>query len=144
MEFLTFDKDICTLCGQCVDVCPFGALKIEKQGITVGDICRMCGLCVRQCPEKAIHFEQKANEVDKEQWKDFLIFAEQEQQEIHPVVFELIGEAGKLAKKAGYQVNCVIAGGEGTQANAMRLLQYGVHRVYVYEHKNLEYFRADC
>ena len=144
MEFLTFDKDICTLCGQCVDVCPFGALKIEKQGITVGDTCRMCGLCVRQCPEKAIHFEQKANEVDKEQWKDFLIFAEQEQQEIHPVVFELIGEAGKLAKKAGYQVNCVIAGGEGTQANARRLLQYGVHRVYVYEDKNLEYFRADC
>ena len=52
----------------------------------------MCGLCVRKCPEKAIRFEQKANEVNKEEWRDFLIFAEQEQGKIHPVVFELIGE----------------------------------------------------
>ncbi|MGI6007184.1 MAG: FAD-binding protein [Ruminococcus sp.] len=144
MDFLTFDADTCTLCGQCVDVCPFGALTMEKRGITVGDTCRMCGLCVRQCPEKAIHFEQRANEADKEQWKDFLIFAEQEQGVIHPVVFELIGEARKMAPKAGYQVNCVIVGGEGTVRNAHRLLKYGVHRVYAYEHKELEHFRADC
>ncbi|MGI6012570.1 MAG: FAD-binding protein [Ruminococcus sp.] len=144
MEFLTFDADVCTLCGQCVEVCPFGALNIEKQGITVGDTCRMCGLCVRQCPERAIHFEQRANEVDKNQWKDFLIYVEQEQGVIHPVAFELIGEAHKMASKMGYKVNCVITGGEGTVKNAHSLLEYGVHKVYAYEHKELEHFRADC
>lgn len=144
MEFLTFDAQACTLCGKCVDACPFGALKMEKHGITVGDTCRMCGLCVRQCPERAIHFEQRANEADKEKWKDFLIFVEQEQGMIHPVAFELIGEARKMAAKVGYKVNCVIAGGEGTVKNAHYLLQYGVHKVYAYEHKELEYFRADC
>ena len=144
MDFLNFDAEACTLCGICVNVCPFGALKFEKNGIEVGESCRMCGLCVRKCPEKAIRFEQKANEVNKEEWRDFLIFAEQEQGKIHPVVFELIGEALKMAPKVGYHVNCVIAGGKGTEDNARILLEYGVHKVFVYEHEALKWFRADC
>lgn len=144
MDFLNFDAEACTLCGICVNVCPFGALKFEKSGIEVGESCRMCGLCVRKCPEKAIRFEQKANEVNKEEWRDFLIFAEQEQGKIHPVVFELIGEALKMAPRVGYRVNCVIAGGEGTEDNARILLEYGVHKVFVYEHEALKWFRADC
>lgn len=144
MEFLKFDAEKCTLCGNCVDVCPFGALKMEKQGVAVEDSCRMCGLCVRQCPEGAIRFEQRAQEVDKSQWRDFLIFAEQEQGEIHPVVYELIGEARKMADKVGFQVNCLIVGGEGTARNADKLLEYGVHKVFVYEHPDLSCFRADC
>lgn len=144
MDFLNFDAEACTLCGICVNVCPFGALKFEKNGIEVGETCRMCGLCVRKCPEKAIRFEQKANEVKKEDWRDFLIFAEQEQGKIHPVVFELVGEALKMAPKVGYHVNCVIAGGRGTEDNARILLEYGVHKVYVYEHEELKWFRADC
>ena len=144
MDFLNFDAEACTLCGICVNVCPFGALKFEKNGIEVGESCRMCGLCVRKCPEKAIRFEQKANEVNKEEWRDFLIYAEQEQGKIHPVVFELIGEALKMAPKVGYHVNCVIAGGLGTAENAKDLLEYGVHKVFVYEHEELKWFRADC
>ena len=144
MEFLKFDAEKCTICGKCVDVCPFGALKMEKQGVAVEDSCRMCGLCVRQCPEGAIRFEQRAQEVDKSQWRDFLIFAEQEQGEIHPVVYELIGEARKMADKVGFQVNCLIVGGEGTARNADKLLEYGVHKVFVYEHPDLSCFRADC
>ena len=144
MDFLNFDAEACTLCGICVNVCPFGALKFEKNGIEVGESCRMCGLCVRKCPEKAIRFEQKANEVNKEEWRDFLIYAEQEQGKIHPVVFELIGEALKMAPKVGYHVNCVIAGGPGTAENAKDLLEYGVHKVFVYEHEELKWFRADC
>lgn len=144
MDFLRFDAEKCTLCGTCVDVCPFGALRIEKQGIEVDSGCRMCGLCVRQCPEKAIRFEQRAQAVDKSQWRDFLIFAEQEQGEIHPVVYELIGEARKMADKVGFQVNCLIVGGEGTARNADKLLEYGVHKVFVYEHPDLSCFRADC
>ncbi len=144
MEFLNFDAEKCTLCGNCVNVCPFGALKMEKQGIVVDEGCRMCGLCVRRCPEDAIRFEQRANEVDKSEWRDFLIYAEQERGEIHPVVYELIGEAQKMARKVDFHVNCVIAGGKGTAENAVKLLEYGVHKVFVYEHEALACFRADC
>lgn len=144
MSFIKFNAEKCSLCGVCVEKCPFGALTIEGDGITVGDTCRMCGLCVRQCPEKAIAFEQRAGAVDKKEWKDFLIFVEQEWGDIHPVAFELIGEARKLAAKVGYKVNCVIVGAKGTEENAKKLLPYGVDKVYVYEHPGFEGFRADC
>lgn len=140
MEFLKFDINKCVLCGVCVEKCPFGALTIEGNGIVVGDACRMCGLCVRNCPEKAIRFEQKAKSFDKDKWKNFLIYVEQERGEIHPVTFELIGEARKMAVKVGYQVNCVIVGGKGTKENAEKLLPYGVDNVYVYEHEGFEGF----
>ena len=91
MDFIKFDAEKCSLCGVCVEKCPFGALSMGEKGITVGDTCRMCGLCVRQCPEKAINFEQKANAVDKSQWKDVLVFVEQAYGDIHPVACELMG-----------------------------------------------------
>ena len=144
MDFLKFDSDKCSLCGICVEKCPFGALTIEGSGIEVGESCRMCGLCVRNCPEKAIRFEQKAKSVDKDLWKHFLIYVEQELGEIHPVTFELIGEARKMAAKVGYEVNCVIVGGAGTRENAEKLLPYSVDHVYIYEDEGFEGFRADC
>ena len=69
MEFMKFDADKCSLCGICVEKCPFGALTIEGAGIVVSESCRMCGLCVRNCPEKAIQFEQKAKAFNKEDWE---------------------------------------------------------------------------
>ncbi len=144
MDFLKFDSDKCSLCGICVEKCPFAALTIEGSGIEVGESCRMCGLCVRNCPEKAIRFEQKAKSVDKNLWKHFLIYVEQELGEIHPVTYELIGEARKMAAKVGYEVNCVIVGGAGTRENAEKLLPYGVDHVYIYEDEGFEGFRADC
>lgn len=144
MEFLRFDADKCTLCGTCIEECPFGALAIEGSGIVIGESCRMCGLCVRRCPEKAIRFEQKAKAFDKNRWKDFLVYVEQERGDIHPVALELIGEARKMAAKVDYKVNAVIVGGAGTKENAQKLLAYGVNKVFVYEDPGFEGFRADC
>ncbi|MDD6616267.1 MAG: electron transfer flavoprotein subunit alpha [Lachnospiraceae bacterium] len=143
MELIRFNAARCTLCGVCIDKCPFGALSMKDTGIVVNDSCRMCGMCVRSCSEKAISFEQKAGEIDKNEWKDFLIYVEQERGDIHPVALELIGEARKMARKVNYKVNCVIIGGKGTSENARKLLDYGVNEVYVYEHPELEGFRAD-
>ena len=144
MELLKFDSAKCTLCSRCISICPFDALAIEGGGIAVKDTCRVCGLCVRRCPEKAIRFEQKANAFDKNRWRDFLIYVEIERGDIHPVVYELIGEARKMAPKVGYKVNCVAVGGPGTGKLALRLLPYGVDKVYVYEHEGFGSFRADC
>ncbi|MCD8333846.1 MAG: FAD-binding protein [Clostridiales bacterium] len=144
MDLIRFNAARCDLCGTCIRDCPFGALSMGERGIEVGETCRMCGLCVRRCPHKAITFEQKAGAVDKRQWRDFLIFVEQELGDIHPVAYELIGEARKMAPKVGYKVNCVLVGGEGTAQNAEKLLPYGVDTVYVYEHPGFAGFKADC
>ena len=134
MSFIHFNAEKCDLCEKCINSCPFGALSMGEQGITVDDSCRMCGLCVRVCPRKAIYFEQKAGSVNKNDWKDFLIYVEQEHGDIHPVAFELIGEARKMAAKTGYKVNCLIIGGKGTAENAKSLIDYGVDEIFVYEH----------
>lgn len=46
--------------GDCVRVCPFGAIHIED-GIAVFDpeVCTGCGLCVKECPRKVISLVQK-------------------------------------------------------------------------------------
>ena len=66
-------------------------LRMEKDGITVNEKCRMCSVCVKTCPQRAIRFEQVAKSFDKDKWKGILVYAEQENGTIHPVVYELIG-----------------------------------------------------
>lgn len=144
MTLLKFDPNKCNLCSVCINKCPFGALSMEAEGIDVNEKCRMCGVCVKACPEGAIRFEQKAGSVDKSKWNDILVYGEQTDGKIHPVVLELIGEARKLAKVNNYKVNVVMTGGKGTNENAETLLEYGVSNVYVYEHKDFTGFKADC
>ena len=49
------DQELCTLCGTCVEACPFNALVLDQQTlITTWEKCMGCGVCVGQCPEDAI------------------------------------------------------------------------------------------
>lgn len=144
MALLKFDASKCTLCGVCINKCPFSALSMEAKGIDVNEKCRMCGVCVKTCPESAIKFEQKAGSVDKSKWNDILVYGEQSDGKIHPVVIELIGEAKKLADVNNYNVKVVLTGTKGTKENAESLLEYGVSNVYVYEHEGFAGFKADC
>ena len=141
MDLLKFDAELCTLCNKCIQKCPFGALNMGEKGIEVNEKCRMCGVCVKVCPQRAIRFEQKARSQNKQDWNGFLIFAEQERGKIHPVAFELIGEARKMAEKVGFDVDCLIIGGKGTRENARLLLDYGVQHVFVFEDPCFEGFR---
>lgn len=144
MNFLHFSDIKCNLCGECIEQCPFDALAMGENAIEVNDACRMCGVCVKVCEQEAISFEQKANSVDKSQWKDILVFIEQDNGEVHPVGLELIGEAHKLAAKVGFDVHAVLVGTKGTTDIANMLLDYGIKKAYVYEHEGFEGFKADC
>ena len=48
------DKDKCTGCGLCVDVCPVEAISIDEIAVVDGDLCTDCGSCVDECPNEAI------------------------------------------------------------------------------------------
>lgn len=144
MKFLKFDSKNCDLCGSCIDKCPFGAISMGKEGIELNENCRMCGVCVRECPHQALYFEQQSGGEDKSKWNGILVYAEQERGEVHPVVYELIGEARKLAAVVNYKVYAVLVGAEGTTVNADKLLPYGVDEVFVYEHQGFAGFKADC
>lgn len=50
------DKTLCTGCGLCLNVCPFGAIKMkaDDEGFLFPDVdgkCTQCGLCAKKCPQ---------------------------------------------------------------------------------------------
>ncbi|HKM39606.1 MAG TPA: NIL domain-containing protein [bacterium] len=53
--------DLCNHCGACVNVCPSGALHLQRPDMTVSfdnEKCLVCLMCVKACPYKAmeVHF----------------------------------------------------------------------------------------
>ena len=53
------DYDKCIGCGTCAQVCPEGAITMQKataklRPITDYDYCKGCGICAEECPVKAI------------------------------------------------------------------------------------------
>ncbi len=50
------DKSKCAGCGACVKICPYGAVRIDKDGKAVinEEKCQKCGKCKEACPFGAI------------------------------------------------------------------------------------------
>ena len=53
---LKYDREKCTGCGMCVEVCPHRVFEIEngKAYVTDRDLCMECGACAKNCPFSAI------------------------------------------------------------------------------------------
>ncbi|MFC1771002.1 mercury methylation ferredoxin HgcB [Candidatus Margulisiibacteriota bacterium] len=53
---LELDKEKCTGCKMCVNVCPHAVFEIrdKKAFIIDKDACMECGACAKNCPAKAI------------------------------------------------------------------------------------------
>ncbi len=53
---LEYNRDKCTGCGICVDVCPHSVFRMEsrKAVITDRDLCMECGACEKNCPFSAL------------------------------------------------------------------------------------------
>jgi len=54
---VTIDVAKCTGCGDCVEVCPTEAIKVENEKAVVNDECADCGSCVDECPSEAISLD---------------------------------------------------------------------------------------
>jgi Pyruvate/2-oxoacid:ferredoxin oxidoreductase delta subunit len=54
-----FDRDRCTECGACADVCPPKALTNGGQPMLDLDACLGCGLCAEHCPSNGITMVSK-------------------------------------------------------------------------------------
>jgi len=54
---INIDKNLCTGCSNCVNVCPFGAISIvDNKAVVDSSQCRLCGVCINACPVQAISF----------------------------------------------------------------------------------------
>lgn len=53
-----YQKDACTYCGVCAEVCPFNALKVKENFWKLNTIsCFGCGVCVDACKDNALTYK---------------------------------------------------------------------------------------
>ncbi len=51
---VNYDK--CDFCGDCAEICEYGAIAVVKNQVLIfDDLCHSCGSCVMLCPQKAIY-----------------------------------------------------------------------------------------
>lgn len=140
MSNFTIDYASCDLCGACIEACPFGALEIEDEKLQMTAACKACGVCVDVCPKGAIQpVEDESETINKEEYENVLIFAEQLEGEIHPVTYELMGKGRELADKIDQELYVVLPGYELEDA-PQEILEHGADKVFVYEQKELHHY----
>jgi len=70
-----------------------------------------------------------------------LVFAEQENGEIHNVVYELLGKGRELADRLGKSL-CTVLLGYGLEESARELIYYGADKVFLFDHPSLREFNV--
>jgi electron transfer flavoprotein alpha subunit len=138
---IIFYAEKCTACGQCIDVCPFGILRLEGGTLSIAEGCNLCGACVEVCEAEALALpEEKAPSPRPEAPPDGVwVFAEQRHGELGSVALELLGEATRLAQTLKAPVAGVLFG-DKVEHLAPTLLTGGAQKVYMAEHPRLAEF----
>jgi electron transfer flavoprotein alpha subunit len=104
-------KDKCKGCTKCVKACPFDAITMVDKIAVIGDKCTLCGQCVEVGPFDAIEkTDEKKVLKDISGYKDVWVFAEQRENQLMPVVVELLGEGKKLANEVGNKLCAILLG----------------------------------
>lgn len=131
MDAIKVLKDKCTGCGLCVKACPLQAITLaDKKAVIDLDLCNLCRICPKSCPPKAIEIKEQSGK--KENFSDYRgvwVFAETNQKEIAPVVFELLNKAGQLAADLETEVSAVLLG-HNLEDKARELIERGADKVY--------------
>jgi ferredoxin len=56
---IQINKEACTGCGTCVEVCSLDAITLNNGVAEVDpELCAECGTCVEECPVEAISLEE--------------------------------------------------------------------------------------
>jgi electron transfer flavoprotein alpha subunit len=138
---LIFYSEKCLACGACVEVCPFGVLRLEGETLIIGEGCTLCGACVEVCEVSALALPEAQAPAPRPGLPPdgIWVLAEQRRGEFAPVTLELLGEARRLAAELEVKVSAVLLGHEVAPL-APELLAAGAHQVYLVEHPRLQDF----
>ncbi len=57
------NRDLCSRCGICVNICPYSAVEMAAEEVRVVEVaCEGCGACVASCPTGAMSLENMTDE----------------------------------------------------------------------------------
>lgn len=100
----------CTGCEGCVGVCPVGAIEMRGGVASIGEACTLCRACVSVCPAEAIVVEEPERKGAVEGHQGVWVFVEHRRGQVAQVVYELLGQARRLADVLGVKVSAVVVG----------------------------------
>lgn len=144
MNPICVSREKCVACGACITACPFAAIALQDQ-VAVIDVnrCNLCGACVEACSLAAIEIARNAAvNLDLGSYKGIWVFAEQKDNLIQSITYELLGEGRKLADVLGMELSAVLLGHTiQNQVSALRLR--GADRIYLVDRAELAYFQDE-
>lgn len=77
-----------------------------------------------------------------DEYRDVFVVADTIDDVVHPVTYELIGQARRIAKELGQLVQVMLLG-ENVQTEAEELVAHGADIVHVFESPLLKYYTTD-
>lgn len=130
------------IANKLVELCPFKAISYNDSKLDINAGCKLCKMCVKNSNGVITYQEDEKAVINKDEYKGICVYADNDHGKIHDVSFELIGEALQLAKVINHPVYALLIGHD-TQKCAKELLEYGVDKVFVYEHELLNNFDVE-
>ena len=129
-----------------VKICPFSAIDYKDGKLDVNAACKTCGICAKKGPQgvmQLIEVEDQAK-INKDEWVGVSVFMELEQENVHPVSFELIGKAKELASVINHPVYAILIGNkEQCDKYSKEALEYGVDKVFIYQDERYKDFNVE-
>ena len=143
MALLIIDKEACTGCGACVEVCPFAALSLVDGVAVANDNCTACGACVPECPVEALSLpERKEAEADLSAYRGVWVWVEQFQGRAASISWEMLGQGRVHADQLGGALTtCVL--GQGVGQVAREAIAYGADRVFLADDPTFSAYRTE-
>ncbi|MCP4611566.1 MAG: 4Fe-4S dicluster domain-containing protein [Planctomycetes bacterium] len=53
------DENTCIACGDCADLCPVKAIKVDNIAVVDSETCIGCGVCITHCPSESMALERR-------------------------------------------------------------------------------------